>query len=73
VAEIEGENDDDISSEDKLSDAFASLLVDIKEEEVRKQHTDSYFTSIESFFLTKLLVISYTIPYVKTLVDNLNN
>jgi len=46
VAEIEGENDDNISSKDELSNAFASLLVDIKEEEVREQYTDSYFTLV---------------------------
>jgi hypothetical protein len=73
VAEIEGENDDDMSSEDELGDAFASLLVDTEEEEVGKQHTDSYFTSVESFFSTELSIVSYTIPYVKTLVDDLNN
>jgi hypothetical protein len=73
VAEIEGKNDDNISSKDKLSDAFVSLLVDIKEEEVREQYTNSYFTLIKSFFLTKLLIVSYTILYIKTLVDDLNN
>jgi len=36
VAGIEGE-DDNISSEDKLGDAFIALLVDIKEEEVLEE------------------------------------
>jgi hypothetical protein len=72
VAEIEGKNDDNISSKDKLSNAFATLLVDIEKEEVREQ-PDSYFTLVESFFSTKSLVTSYINPYIKTLVDNLNN
>jgi hypothetical protein len=72
VAEIEGENDDDMSSEDELSDAFATLLVDIEEEEVGEQ-PDSYFTSVKSFFSTESLVTSHINPYVKTLVDDLNN
>jgi hypothetical protein len=72
VAEIEGENNDDISSKDELSNAFATLLVNIKEEEVREQ-PDSYFTLVKSFFLTKSLIISHINPYVKTLVNNLNN
>jgi hypothetical protein len=73
VAEIEGENDDNISSEDKLSDAFASFLVNTKEEEVREQYTNSYFTLVKSFFSTKLSIVFYTILYIKTLIDNLNN
>ena len=73
MAEIKGENDDDISSEDKLSDAFASLLVNIKEEEVGEQYTNSYFTLVKSFFSTKSLVVFYIILYVKTLVDDFNN
>jgi hypothetical protein len=36
MAEIEGKNDDDISNKDKLSDAFTTLLVNIKEEEVKE-------------------------------------
>jgi hypothetical protein len=72
MAEIEGKNDDDISSKDKLSNAFVTLLVDIKEEEVKEQ-PDSYFTLIKTFFSTKSLVISYINPYIKTLVNDLNN
>jgi hypothetical protein len=32
MAEIEGENDDNISNKDKLSNAFATLLTNIKED-----------------------------------------
>ena len=61
-----------MSNKDKLSNAFATFLVNIKEEEVREQ-PDSYFTSIKSFFLIKSLITSYINPYIKTLIDNLNN
>ena len=47
--------------------------MDIEEEEVKEQCSDSYFTLVKNFFLTKLLAISYTISYAKTLSDNLNN
>jgi hypothetical protein len=67
VAEIEGKNDNDISNKNKSSNAFVTLSVNIKEEKVREQYSDSYFT------LIRLLIVSYIIPYVKTLVNNLNN
>ena len=73
MAGIEGENDNDISNKDELSDAFVTLLVDIKEEEIKEQYTDFYFTLVKSFFLTKSLIISYIILYIKTLINNLNN
>ena len=72
MAEFEGK-DNNISSKDKLSDAFATLLTNIEEDKQGEQHTDSYFTLVKSSFLTKSLVVSYIIPYVKTLVNNLNN
>ena len=76
MAEIEGKNNNNANSKDELSNAFAALLASIIGEEIEEtgeQYSDSYFTSIKSFFLTKSLAISHIIPYVKTLVDNLNN
>jgi hypothetical protein len=67
VAEIEGE---DNTSEDKLSDAFEALLADTSEEE--EQYSDSYFTLIEVLSI-KSSVPYIVVPYVETLVNNLNN
>jgi hypothetical protein len=67
MAEIEGK---DNTSKDKLSNAFKALLANTSKEE--KQHSDSYFTLIK-VLLTKLLVPYIVIPYVETLVNNLNN
>jgi hypothetical protein len=67
MAEIEGK---DNTSKDKLSNAFEALLANTSKEE--KQHSDSYFTLIK-VLLTKLLVPYIVIPYVETLVNNLNN
>ena len=36
MAEIEGENGDDINSEDELGDAFAALMMDTNEEVVEE-------------------------------------
>ena len=70
VAGIEGE-DDNISSEDKLGDAFIALLVDIKEEEVlEEQHSDLYFTLVKHL-LTKPAYIGS--PYAEVLIKELNN
>jgi hypothetical protein len=73
MTEIEGENEDNTSNKDKLTNAFITLLVDLNKDKLGEQYSDSYFTSIKNFFLTKLLVIFYTILYVKTLINNLNN
>jgi hypothetical protein len=62
VARIEGK--DNIDSEDKLSNAFAALMVDIDKED---QHLDTFFT------LVKGLLTKPAVPYVETLVEELNN
>ena len=72
MTKFEGK-DNNISSKDKLGNTFATFLIDIKEDKQREQYTNSYFTLIKSFFSIELLVVSYTIPYIKTLIDNLNN
>jgi len=70
MARIEGE-DDNISSEDELGDAFATLLVDTKEEEVlEEQHSDSYFTLVEHLLTEPAYVGS---PYAEVLIKELNN
>jgi hypothetical protein len=66
MAEIESE---DNTSEDELSDAFKALLADTSKEE--EQYSDSYFTSVE--VLSTESSVPYIVPYVETLVDNLNN
>jgi hypothetical protein len=77
VASFEGDFDD---NDDDLKDAFGALLVDHdnesnnnnKEEELDNFSAPSYFTLVKSF-LAEPLAVSYTIPYTKALVDNLNN
>ena len=70
IAGIEGE-DNDISNKDKLGNAFTTLLVDTKEEEVlEEQHSDLYFTLIEHL-LTKLAYVRS--PHAKVLIKELNN
>jgi len=68
VAEIEGEDD----SEDKLGDAFTTLLVDIKEDEVVEEHSDLYFTSVENL-LTELAIPYVGSPHAEVLIKELNN
>jgi tRNA nucleotidyltransferase (CCA-adding enzyme) len=68
VAEIEGEDD----SEDKLGDAFITLLVDIKEDEVVEEHSDLYFTLVEHL-LTEPTIAYAGSPYVEVLIKELNN
>jgi hypothetical protein len=74
MAEIEGENEDDISNKDKLGNAFIALLVDIEEEEeeVGEQCSDLYFTLVENL-LTKLAIAYIGSPYAKVLIKELNN
>ena len=77
MASFEGDFND---NDNNLKDAFGALLInynnksnnDNKEEELNNFLAPSYFTLIKSF-LAKPLAISYAIPYVKALVDNLNN
>ena len=68
MAEIEGEDD----SEDKLGDAFTTLLVDIKEDEVVEEHSDLYFTLVENL-LTELAIPHTRSPHTKVLIKELNN
>jgi hypothetical protein len=71
VAEIEGK--DNISSKDKLGNAFATLLLNATDKDTLLRDTPyssnskTFFTSIKGF-LTKSAVL-----YSKTLVDSLNN
>jgi hypothetical protein len=78
IANFEGDFDNDDDDDDDLEGAFRTLLVDYKddnssEEKLINSLVPSFFTLVESFFLTKSLAVSCTIPYVKTLADNLNN
>ena len=59
MAEIEGENEDNIS-EDKLSDAFIALLIDIDGKVLK--HSESYFTLVKNLFTI------LTIPYAKAII-----
>jgi hypothetical protein len=71
VAEIEGK--DNTNSKDKLSNAFATLLLNATNKDTPLRDTPysfnskTFFTSIKGF-LTKLAVL-----YSKTLVNGLNN
>ena len=68
VAEFEGK---DNNSKDELGNAFATLLVDIKEEEVlEEQHSDLYFTLVEHLLIKPSHARS---PYAKVLIKELNN
>jgi len=60
-----------------LKDVFGTLLVNYKnnsnsKEELIDSLAPSFFILVESFII-ELLAISYTIPYIKTLVDDFNN
>jgi len=73
VASFKGDFDDN----DDLEAAFGTLLVDYKdnsssEEELTNSLAPSFFTLVKSF-ITKSSIVSYIIPYAKTLIDNLNN
>jgi hypothetical protein len=70
VAKIEGK--DNISSEDKLGNAFTALLVDIDEEVAEEQHSDSYFTLVENL-LTKPAIAHIGSPHAEVLIEELNN
>ena len=68
MAEIEGKDD----SKDKLSNAFITLLVNIKEDKVIKEHSDLYFTLVENL-LIKLAIFYIGSLYAKVLIKELNN
>ena len=68
MAEIEGKDD----SKDKLGDAFITLLINIKEDKVAKEHSDSYFTSVENL-LTEPAIPHARSPHAKVLIKELNN
>ena len=73
MASFKGDFDDN----DDLEAAFGTLLVDYKdnsssEEELTNSLAPSFFTLVKSF-ITKSSIVSYIIPYAKTLIDNLNN
>ena len=68
MAEIEGKDD----SEDKLGNAFITLLVNIEEDEVAEEHSDLYFTLVENL-LTKPAIPYIGSPYIEVLIKELNN
>ena len=68
MAEIEGKDD----IKDKLSNAFITLLVNIKEDKVAKEHSDLYFTLVENL-LTKPAIPYARSPYIEVLIKELNN
>jgi hypothetical protein len=68
MAEIEGEDD----SEDKLGNAFITLLVNIEEDKVAEEHSDLYFTLVENL-LTELAIPHIGSPYAEVLIKELNN
>ena len=68
MAEIEGKDD----SKDKLSNAFITLLVNIKEDKVVEEHSDLYFTLVENL-LTELAIPHTRSPHTKVLIKELNN
>ena len=68
MAEIEGKDD----SKDKLSNAFITLLVNIKEDKVVEEHSDLYFTLVKNL-LTELAIPYTRSPYIEVLIKELNN
>jgi len=68
MAEIEGKDD----SKDKLGDAFITLLVNIEEDKVAEEYSDSYFTLVEHL-LTEPTIAHAGSPHAKVLIKELNN
>ena len=66
MAEVEGKWDNE-NSEDKLSNTFEALLIDV--DKVEEQHSDSYFTLVESLLTILVLLITTA----NTLIDDLTS
>jgi hypothetical protein len=71
MAEIEGK--DSINSEDKLGDAFATLLLDATDKDTPLRDTLHSFNSKTFFTLIKGFLTKSAVLYSKTLVNGLNN